>query len=208
MRGFSEGSGKVNEDAFAMWSGPRLRCAIVADGAGGTGNGKRAAQEAVAIALAAAQSGRLDNESALSGLLYHIDQHLALVGEGGMTTLVMVLIDGEELVGAAVGDSVAWTLDGQGELLDLTESASRKPLLGSGSAIVRSFCCRLNNRLLLMTDGAYRYVPLAQSMRLFGTADLAAGAKNHFAAIRAAQGQLPDDATVVLLDPNLSEGRR
>ncbi|MCB1629598.1 MAG: hypothetical protein KDI48_17845, partial [Xanthomonadales bacterium] len=89
----------------------------------------------------------------------------------------------------------------QGALLDLTESASRKPLLGSGAAIVRSFRCRLNNRLLLMTDGAYRYVPLVQTMRLFTTADSIAGAKKHFAAIRAAQGQLPDDATVVLVDP-------
>ena len=73
----------------------------------------------------------------------------------GETTTVLLIVDGNRLYGASVGDSEAWMLGTAN--LRLTASQQRKPLLGSGAASPVPFSAVLDGVLLLASDGLFKY---------------------------------------------------
>lgn len=120
------------EDRVAVLHGEDRTVIVVADGAGGTGGGDVAA-EAVIREVQAAYS-RVMTPEEWEGVLSQIDCRMV----AGESTGVVVDLRPDAVLGASVGDSHAWIVNG-GEILDLTIHQERKPLLGSGEARPRGF---------------------------------------------------------------------
>src|SRR5436190_15767787 len=132
---------------------------VVADGAGGTGGGAAAAQAVCDGAIAVFEDAE---PTSWAQHLRSLDALLATVGTGGLSTAVVLHIDGTMVAGASVGDSGAWLIS-DGEVIDLTERQVRKPLLGTGKAEPVSIGpFQLIGRLLVGTDGLFKYAPQAR----------------------------------------------
>src|SRR5215468_5569678 len=101
------------------------RIIVLADGAGGTGNGALAAQ-AIVDAVGAATHATQD----WCALLADLDRDGNRLGHGESTAVILA-IRGGTISGASVGDSGAWLLR-ESDVIDLTEGQRRKPLVGSG----------------------------------------------------------------------------
>jgi serine/threonine protein phosphatase PrpC len=126
---------------------------VVADGAGGVGSGDLAAE--TVIREVENDFRRITSENDWETELRQID---CRIGVGESTGVVVVDLRPDGIVGASVGDSQAWIVHA-GELLDLTASQIRKPLLGTGEAKPKGFVSGpLVGVLIVATDGFYNYV--------------------------------------------------
>jgi hypothetical protein len=109
----------------------------------------------------------------------------------------MVVADGQ-VFGASVGDSCAWLLSAAG-VLDLTEYQKAKPLLGSGNAKpigFGPFSCV--GRLLVGSDGLFKYVPSDRIHALATTLPLAEVPAALVDAARLRSGALQDDIAIIV----------
>jgi serine/threonine protein phosphatase PrpC len=162
---------------------------VVADGAGGTGGGARAAE--TVLRRVREQPDDFDPMDVLRAC----DALLALTG--GQTTAVIAIVDDLGVHGASVGDSGAWIVRGDSHE-DLTRDQSRKPILGSGARPVAFSSGPLDGTLLVATDGVLKYAPAPTLRRLAAGGDLDAAAAAMIDAARLGSGALQDDATVVI----------
>jgi len=180
------------EDRAAALTTPTGHLLVVADGAGGTGDGAHAADAVLAAATAAAPT--LTSAAACADLLTRLDSTL----RRGETTAVLVVLQGDTIHGASVGDSGAWLL-GPDSLHDLSEHQRRKPLLGSGRATATPFTASLGPAtLLLATDGLFNYCPPVRIATLANTPTLEGLATRLCDLPRLRSGALPDDIAVIL----------
>jgi serine/threonine protein phosphatase PrpC len=187
---------------------------VVADGAGGAGNGAAAAQAIVDAVGAAAAQAIVDAVGAVHAapddwntLLLDLDCDAQRLGHG-QSTAVIVSIRGGVLSGASVGDSGAWLVH-NGDAIDLTEGQHRKPLVGAG--------CRPwhipptsvgGSTLLVASDGLLRYAKRSAIVRLASGEDLPAAARALVDLVRLPTGGLQDDVAVVLCRASRARGIR
>jgi len=165
---------------------------VVADGAGGTGNGAVAAQ-AIVDAVGAVRAAPSD----WSTLLFDLDRDVQRLGHG-QSTAVIVSIRGGVLSGASAGDSGAWLVH-NGDAVDLTEGQSRKPLVGAGCRPWRIAPRPLGDgTLVVASDGLFRYARLAAIVQRASGEDLPTAARALVDLVRLANGGLQDDVAVVL----------
>jgi serine/threonine protein phosphatase PrpC len=162
----------------------------VADGAGGTSGGERAAK-AVVDRVASVASHAYD----WSMLLAELD--LSQIGYG-QTTAVVLWITPEKIVGASAGDSGAWIIRDTG-IEDITYRQHRKPLIGDGAVVTSIEAGPLDGgTVLVASDGLLRFAKHEDIARIALGPDLAAAAKALIELVRLPSGQLPDDVSVVL----------
>ena len=182
---------RVGDDRAEVFSRPNGHLLVLADGAGGTSGGAAAADAVLAAALTFFPNSCQD----CVRFLQDIDRRLTTIGQ---STAIVLLLTDSEVLGASVGDSSAW-LVGSRIVTDLTQHQKSKPLLGSGDAVPIGFGpLPLAGRVLLGSDGLFKYVShdrisaLATSLSF---ADLAAGLVD---AARLRSGALRDDIAVVV----------
>lgn len=199
----SKGRHGRGQDRWSVLPYSHGRVLVVADGAGGTGAGDKAAEAVIARveAALAAHTGKL-NASWAAAQLQAADLALAGDRRGGQSTAVLVVIEGAQIWGASVGDSAAWLVKPKG-YLDLTEWQAQKPLLGSGRAVPRCFGpCEAHGTLLMATDGLTKYTSVSTIAATLFRAELDLNSKVqrllNLPATRA--GTLIDDVTVVLCE--------
>jgi serine/threonine protein phosphatase PrpC len=162
----------------------------LADGAGGTAGGERAAS-AVIDAVAAAQVD--DWTSVLTELELDPDR----LGPG-QTTAVVATVTRDGIRGASAGDSGAWVIR-DGQIEDLTRGQHRKPLIGDHSiALPFSTGPLASATLLVASDGLLRHAPPDAIARVASGPDLAAAARELVALVRLPSGEIPDDVAIVL----------
>jgi serine/threonine protein phosphatase PrpC len=182
---------RVGDDrAYAcLWQGGHLL--VVADGAGGTSGGAEAADTVVATA----PSLPLASPHDCTGSLKRLDHQLTAIGE---TTAVVVLLSDGHVWGASVGDSGAWLIT-ESSVLDLTQDQGRKPLLGTGAAMPVGFgAVPFAGRLLLGSDGLFKYVRhdhICDLVRSLAPMEAAAAL---IEAARLPSGGLQDDIAVIV----------
>ena len=165
---------------------------VLADGAGGTGDGATAAQ-----AVVDAVSSAADTAHDVCALLVELDRAPKRLGNGQSTAVILSIRDGVAS-GASVGDSGAWLLQG-GNVVDLTYGQQRKPLVGDGCAPWRIPRTRLNGgTLLVASDGLLRYAKRPDIVRIASGEDLQAAARALIDVVRLPNGVLQDDVAVVL----------
>jgi serine/threonine protein phosphatase PrpC len=136
---------------------------VVADGAGGVAGGSSAA-EAVITAVSAAvevHTHEFWTPAFWVEVLQDADVAMASKGVGGESTAVVVAL-GQDIVGASVGDSVAWIVGSSG-LVDLTAQQKRRPLMGSGSAVPTAFGSLAGaDAVVVASDGFAKYAARAR----------------------------------------------
>lgn len=154
-----EGAEDICQDRIAIINRSDVSIIIVADGAGGTGDGGAAADFVIESVKAdyPNTAGELSNPLVWQYLLTKIDRSLFSTGLG-QSTAVIAAVFRENIVGASVGDSQAWLIR-ENDHKALTASQRRKPLLGDGGATPIAFeHDRGNEHLLVATDGLFNYV--------------------------------------------------
>lgn len=187
----ARGAGEDRAVAIARGDGVVL---AVADGAGGTGGGARAADAVIAAVIDALRAA--PTPPSWPDALAALDAALPRLGPG-QATAVVVEVTAAGLRGASVGDSGAWLIDD--DLVDLTADQRRKPLLGAGATPVAFTAGPLADRtLLLASDGLWRYARPADIVAAARRTDLADAAAALLALVRLPSGGLPDDVAIVL----------
>ena len=182
--------GRRNQDRHAIVRTEGQLTIIVADGAGGMGDGAAAAETVIRELEVAALSATTDWERTLR----QIDVRVAM----GESTAVVVQLTDEGIRGASAGDSCAWIVEDE-LVTDLTRQQQRKPLLGSGNAVPT--CIRhepLATTLIVASDGFANYVKLAELTRVVRDHDLAVLPRRLVDLVRLRSGELWDDTTVVV----------
>jgi serine/threonine protein phosphatase PrpC len=165
---------------------------VVADGAGGTGNGA-AASQAIVDSVRALANAPPD----WCGLLDELDGDTERLSNGQSTAVIVAIRDGI-LSGASVGDSGASLLKGS-ELIDLTDGQQRKPLVGGGCAPSRIAPTEFaGGTLLVASDGLLRYAKRTDIIRVASGEDLQAAARGLVDLVRLPNGNLQDDVAIVL----------
>lgn len=164
---------------------------VVADGAGGTGDGHLAAE--TVIRETRANYTAISNSTDWSQFLSQLDYRVT----AGETTAVIVDLRPDRILGASVGDSCAWVIDGP-DVTDLTRMQIRKPLLGSHAAEPAPFWNGpLNSILLVGSDGFFDYAKRDQITPLIGRTDFFALPRACVDMVRLPSGDLWDDTTIV-----------
>lgn len=164
----------------------------LADGAGGTGGGSKAAQAVIDAVFAAASQ-----RPSWSSLLADLDRDAVRLG-GGQTTVIILSVTRTGVVGAAVGDSAAWVIRDT-SIEDLTAGQLRKPLLGAGCVPSPVGGRALEGgTLLVASDGLIKYASQASIARIASGADLASAALSLVDLVRLRSGELQDDVSIVL----------
>jgi serine/threonine protein phosphatase PrpC len=156
-------SGKRCEDRIAVIESDAGVVIVVADGAGGIGDGAAAADRVISEVKSSASLSMRTSE--WCDLLRQVDLRVG----PGQSTCVVAAVTQNGIQGASVGDSEAWVFEG-GEWTDLTRHQIRKPLLGTQLTTPVGFSHPENRGVLLVaTDGFCKYIrpkALADQVRL------------------------------------------
>jgi PPM family protein phosphatase len=176
-----------------------IGCVIaVADGAGGLSGGALAAEYTIERIRTSIPTIERASADALADLLVRIDGELMRNKNAGETTAVVVLMDDTAAVGASVGDSEAWLID-ETTITRLTNGQVRKPLLGSGHAIPVGFGpIPLAGRLVVGSDGLFKYCTKQQIVAACARSTLAGMATALLQAVQLPSGQLQDDVALIV----------
>ncbi|QSQ20979.1 protein phosphatase 2C domain-containing protein [Pyxidicoccus parkwayensis] len=193
---------RTSADHVATLSWGEATVLVVADGAGNSRRGTEAAAAVVqAVRAAVNERSDLGRPEVWSDILTRCDQMLVSSGQGGESTAVVACITGERVLGASVGDSELWLIQGDSHRV-LTEHQRRKPLLGSGEAVPVFFDTQWSGGTLLgASDGLFKYVDARRIRAVASDPDLSAAARALAALPRLASGELPDDVGLVLCRP-------
>jgi len=171
---------------------------VLADGAGGLAGGALAANAVVAAVAAACMAG---GSTLLGRCLGSHRRPTGAQHHGGQPTAVICAV-GSEIVGACVGDSVAWLALPSG-VIDLTSAQSKRPLIGSGQAAVIPIATEMGDgTLLLASDGLAKYASRAKIAATAMDADLARSSGRLVDMVRLRSGALQDDVSLVLCRRN------
>lgn len=169
----------------------------VADGAGGTGNGAAAADRLIAFISKLVEAAESTD---WFDALCSFDDELSAGRSGGQTTGVVAFVTADRVVGASVGDSSAWLISPAGAIADLTANQRRKPLLGVAEALPVVFEAeRGGGRLLLGTDGLFKYTAAERIVELAARGSAAEAADALVNCVRLPSGGLQDDVAAVLV---------
>jgi len=167
----------------------------LADGVSGMSGGIEAATQAVQSWI---QQKSLAPELALA----EADSLLSRAPHGGQTTSIFLELTADGLRGASVGDSRVWWLEANGTWKELTEHQRPRPYLGSGAAVPIAFSRipRETGRLLICSDGLWRYAGISQILETVREQELAAAAELLVAAPQSPISQdYLDDVSFVLV---------
>ncbi len=194
-----QGYGSVLQDRVAVIETRTAWLIAVADGAGGTSHGDRAADLVItSLEEFARQDSRFLDEQTWVTFLTDLDSVIAGDREPGETTAVILAVTPQFICGASVGDSEAWLVTPAG-CYDLTARQRRKPLLGSRFAVPVAFRISHDGGTLVVgSDGLFKYATAAlirETVRR-GTPEEACGALIDL--VRLPGGMLQDDVAVVV----------
>jgi serine/threonine protein phosphatase PrpC len=171
----------------------------VADGTGGASGAALAAEMFVAGVRRAVDERGLEirDPDAFVALLEDLDHEIKRHPTASETTGIALTVTPTSIGGASVGDSRAWLFTAE-DAIELTADQVRKPRLGSGAALPRSFATNAKGTLVVGTDGLFDNAPIADiaAVTRAGLPAVAAEALvNH---LRGRFRTLPDDIAVVV----------
>ena len=177
------------EDRVLVVQSDQRTMIVVADGAGGIGNGDLAAETVIREVSASYQA--ITSADQWEAKLREIDCRIG----AGESTAVVVDLRPDAILGASLGDSRAWIIR-DGDVVDLTANQIRKPLLGSGEARPVAFSSgALAGTLIVATDGFCNYVKRDQLTRL--QTDFLELPRRCVELVRLPSGELWDDIGIV-----------
>ncbi|BBM82505.1 protein phosphatase 2C domain-containing protein [Candidatus Uabimicrobium amorphum] len=195
----SQTTNTYNEDRAQVILRQGFTIFIVADGAGGTGCGNRAAQNTIDyISDMEITKLNVKNPRYWETVITDIDSYLISQNHGGETTVVIVAVCDNVIYGASVGDSSAWLIKEKDQIVDITTAQVRKPLVGCGRVNPTGFgSIRMEGFLLLASDGLTNYITLDKVTETVMKHGIDAGFPL-VDLVRLPSGNLWDDITVII----------
>jgi serine/threonine protein phosphatase PrpC len=177
---------------------------VLADGQGGRANGAAAAKTACEsvwqIASQHPQNTLFSGDAWLE-ILRKVDQQV--VETGGYTTVVAVAISRHGAAGASSGDSKAYfKMPLQKEATEWTARQRKNPPVGSGSADFVPFAHQGigGGRLLIVSDGAWKYCSYESLVESFDLSSDASIERIRQSVIQRNGSTLPDDFSAVVIN--------
>jgi hypothetical protein len=139
------------QDRIKVLSDGSRKIICIVDGAGGTGDGARAAEHVIKEVERSYKF--VQGTLGWQGILKSIDQSIP---NGQAAAVILDLQQGSTTL-ASVGDCEAWAIF-ESSIIRLSEGQQRKPLLGTGNAVpfVKVFG-ELHKPLIVGTDGFFKY---------------------------------------------------
>lgn len=173
---------------------------VVADGAAGIAGGSHAAEQCVAFVQNMIAANVPRDEVYWMEALTRLDDAMLRDGNAGESTCIVIEVRDGVCFGACVGDSRAVHFDGD-ESVDLTLQQSRKPLLGSGDAVLSPIRFDLKaGRLLMATDGLWKYALWSDILAVLDSHVWESLPVQLVDSVRLPSGNLQDDVGVVVVD--------
>lgn len=192
--------GDRGEDRAAVQEQDTSTVVVVADGAGGTGSGSVAAEMTCAACMQAVAKPAPRTAQTWEEVLIEADLSVGRLANGGQSTAVVVEIVDGTVFGASVGDSGAWIVNENG-VTDLTENQRRRPLIGFGGVGPVGFSISdFSGRLLVATDGLFKYARRARIAELVRQGTLEEAVSALIAEVRLPNGSYQDDIAIVLCE--------
>lgn len=168
---------------------------VLADGAGGMAGGEVAASLVV-------DAFRGASAFDVMGILESLDMRVRAEPRAGETTAVVLATMGDALWGGSAGDSEAWLLHSHhNEEQELTRHQNRKRF-GSGRVRVQSFSATSSRetRLLVGSDGLFKYAAYDATRTAARLADLTLAADALLQCVRMPSGGFHDDMSLLLAE--------
>ncbi|MCA9249992.1 MAG: protein phosphatase 2C domain-containing protein [Phycisphaerales bacterium] len=173
---------------------------VVADGAGGVAGGSHAATQCVSFVQNIVVANLLRDEVYWVEALTRLDEAMLRDRSAGESTCIVIEVRDGVCFGTCVGDSRAVHFDGD-EAVDLTFQQSRKPLLGSGDAVLRPIRFDLKaGRLVLATDGLWKYALRNDILTVLDSGDWESLPGQLVDSVRLPSGNLQDDVGIIIVD--------
>ncbi|HEY7375489.1 MAG TPA: SpoIIE family protein phosphatase [Polyangia bacterium] len=171
----------------------------VADGTGGASGAALAAEMFVAGVRRAVEERGLDirEPDAFVALLEDLDHQIKRHPTASETTGIALALTPASLAGASAGDSRAWLFTAD-SAIELTADQVRKPRVGTGGALPRSFAAAATGTLVVGTDGLFDNVAIADIAAIARAGPPAAAAEALVRDLRGRFRALPDDVAVVV----------
>jgi serine/threonine protein phosphatase PrpC len=196
-----------NEDSFLVRPHPNdANCLLVAvaDGVGGQLYGGLAARLACQVCIDWASRIPLERLATPTAWVEVVRQaDIAVAGDRtvGRTTLIGLSVSGKRVDGASVGDSAAVILELGQPMQVLTAQQRKDPPVGSGGVVATGFSAEMNSpwKLLVMTDGVWKYAGWEWVRHAASLADDQEILDTLRAAARPRLGRLQDDFTLVIV---------
>jgi serine/threonine protein phosphatase PrpC len=187
------------QDRAEAWLTREAAVIVVCDGAGGVPGSETTAEAVIAYFRQHPPAREAVQHYGYGAReLLYLDERAADEGQGGLTTAVVCAIGHGVIAGASVGDSEAWLIDANGHTV-LTAAQARSPLIGSGAAVPRAFRAEATGgRLLVATDGLFRYASQQSICAAARMDDPAEAVKMLIALVELPAGGLQDDIAIVL----------
>jgi serine/threonine protein phosphatase PrpC len=183
---------QLGQDRVAIIHEPDRTILVVADGAGGIGDGAAAAD--TVLREVQTDCAAMRNPQQWESKLFEIDCRIG----AGESTAVVVDLRADSIIGASIGDSQAWLIR-DGAITRLTSAQNRKPLLGSGSARPVGFRHgALQGVLIVATDGFFNYVKADALAALVAQADFVELPRRCVELVRLPSGELWDDIGLIV----------
>ncbi|MCG8463717.1 MAG: hypothetical protein MI750_02555 [Xanthomonadales bacterium] len=134
----------------------------------------------------------------LVDFLLHCGHQLLINASAGEATGIIIVIKGDYLLGASVGDSEAWGVDSE-SIDDLTQHQRYKPLLGSGSALPVGFeRNKVAQSIIVATDGLFKYAKATDIAQCVRNAKGGALMDELLSLVRLPSGNYADDIGIVV----------
>jgi PPM family protein phosphatase len=170
---------------------------VIADGAGGTSGGAKAADTICSLLP-------IKENMAHSWVtwLTQCDEKLYTTKECGLAAAVAFSISDDGLIsGVSAGDCDVWIF-GQGSPIHLTENQFRKPLLGDGKVSPRGFQAQLTRGVLVVaTDGLWKYMSHTSIATIVEAhASIKDAAQALARGVRLPNGSLQDDVAIAICE--------
>jgi serine/threonine protein phosphatase PrpC len=196
---------RINEDAsfHGRLLGESLMVAVVADGSGGSGGGLEASRLAVQSVRRVESTLRphLMDTGFWTMLFREIDGRVERDRRAGHTTLATVISDGRRAIVTTVGDSLVYHVTA-GTVRIVNTGARSTGLIGTdrASLVQRELTVKPGDRLLLATDGFWKYVAHGLLERwLVGLPHEEVLPRILRELMERFSGRIPDDATGVVV---------
>ncbi len=171
---------------------------LLADGSGGVSGSGIAADEFISSMRQSLSRKIIADPIALEAELRKIDLSLCNNSLAGETTGIVVVIQGNQAVGASVGDSRCWVFNRRFDF-ELTRLQYRKPLLGNGQAIPVGFWpLEIDGYLVVGSDGLFNYTSVEKIKKVLADYETDQVGVNLVNLVRLTSGALSDDFSVVV----------
>jgi len=170
--------------------------AALADGAGGSSAGGRAAGYAVENLT----QKHLTDYGELFDTILKLDHHLKVDPFAGLSTIVSIYTNELNFIGAVVGDSDALLIR-DGMVSNLAPNKELQPLLGDGEAFPSVFSGSIENSVLILcSDGLSKYISSSDTLKICSENDDPSDIVDKLInAVVLSNGLLQDDVSVVVL---------